>query len=115
MRTAPTAMVGAVAGSGSSLRRISTARQTVRLPSAVVRDYALLIAVSRIVYALPVASVTVQHAEHPETHDVGVVVRMPRHMGHSRLIETALRRNGYDVETRNTPGAGTAMWVRRAE
>ena len=106
-------MVGAVAGSGSSLRRISTARQTVRLRSRVVRDYALLRAVARVVYALPVRGVEIEHAEHPETREIGVVVRMPKHWGHNALVEGALHRAGYDVEVRSAPGGGTAMWVTR--
>lgn len=74
------------------------------------RDYNLLRAVARIVYALPVRDVTVEHAEHPETREIGVVVRMPRHWGHSQRVETALADARYDVQTRTTTH-GTEMWV----
>lgn len=76
------------------------------------RDYALLRAVARIVYALPVRDVEVCHDEHPESHEIGVVVRMPRHWGHNALCSHALRDAGYDVAERSTLN-GVEMWVTR--
>jgi hypothetical protein len=84
----------------------------VAVPVLARRDYTLLRAVARIVYALPVRGVTVEHDEHPETRAIGVVVRMPRHWGHSQRVETALADAGYDVQARTTT-QGTEMWVTR--